>query len=284
MEFKSFLKGQKPVVTMDFDHNLKFETGKPNKKIIKIFKELQKEYDVYIVTSRLDTLSNKREMEEFAREQGLKPKGILSSGGGKDKVSKVVELGAIAHYDDDDYELEKIEIYNKEHGTNIKTINTFNKDAWEEYVKSLDELEIDEEYENPSKKKKVFLGGTTNNTFWRSQLINLLNKDKVNWFNPVVSDWNEVAYQRELRERENSDYVLYVITPKMKGVYAIAEVVDDSNKQPEKTLFVVLQEDGGETFDEQQIKSLEAVKKMILKNGARYFGGLESCALFLNNL
>lgn len=44
--------------------------------------------------------------------------------------------------------------------------------------------------------KKVFLGGTTNNTNWRDDLIKKL---KIEYFNPVVDDWNEEAQEREIK-------------------------------------------------------------------------------------
>jgi len=127
---------------------------------------------------------------------------------------------------------------------------------------------------------KVFLGGTTNKTDWRDELIPKL---KIKYFDPVVDDWDEEAYQQELKEREESDFVLYVITPKMEGVYSIAEVVDDSNKRPEKTLFCVLKEDDKKEFSDSQLKSLDAVDKMIVDNGARSFGNLNEVAEYLNN-
>ena len=122
---------------------------------------------------------------------------------------------------------------------------------------------------------KVFLGGTTNNTNWRQDLIPKL---KVDYFDPVVDDWDEEAYQQELKEREESEFVLYVITPKMKGVYSIAEVVDDSNKRPDKTLFCVLSKD-----DKEQLKSLDAVDKMVVDNGGKSFESLDEVAEYLNN-
>mgnify|MGYP000970320331 CR=1 FL=1 len=127
--------------------------------------------------------------------------------------------------------------------------------------------------------KRVFLGGTCNNSTWRDQLISQL---KIDYFNPVVDDWNEAAYQKELYERKYCDYVLYVITPKMAGVYSIAEVVDDSNKRPDKTLFCILKEDEIDFFDKGQLKSLIAVAKMVKENGAHVFGSLESVAEYLN--
>ena len=66
--------------------------------------------------------------------------------------------------------------------------------------------------------KKVFLGGTTNNSNWRDNLIKLLDID---YFNPVVENWDDKAKENELWQRATCTFVLYVITPKMKGVYNI---------------------------------------------------------------
>jgi hypothetical protein len=127
---------------------------------------------------------------------------------------------------------------------------------------------------------KVFLGGTCNESTWRDELIPLL---KINYFNPVVENWDDKAYKEELHQREVCDYVLYVITPKMTGVYSIAEIVDDSNKRPEKALFCVLESDGDKTFDEGQLKSLKKVGEMVKKNGGKTFKSLHSIATWLNS-
>lgn len=127
---------------------------------------------------------------------------------------------------------------------------------------------------------KLFLGGTCNNSAWRDTLISVLT---CTYFNPVVPDWNEAAYQEELRQRQSCDYCLYVITPNMTGVYSIAEAVDDSNKRPEKTLFCILDTDTNGEFNVSQMKSLMAVEKMIRNNGARVFSSLEDIAKFVNN-
>lgn len=128
-------------------------------------------------------------------------------------------------------------------------------------------------------KTKVFLGGTCNNSTWRDKLIPLL---KIDYFNPVVDDWTPECQDEEIRQRELCDYCLYTITPKMTGVYSIAEVVDDSNKRPEKTILCVLDEDDENIFSETQIKSLKQVKEMVKNNGANVFDSLEDIASFLN--
>jgi len=126
---------------------------------------------------------------------------------------------------------------------------------------------------------KVFLGGTCNESTWRDDLIKKL---EIDYFNPVVEDWTEECMAEEIRQRESCDYCLYVITPRMTGVYSIAEVVDDSNKRPEKTLFCVLGQDDGPCFSAGQMKSLSSVAKMVRYNGGRSFASLHSAARWLN--
>lgn len=124
-------------------------------------------------------------------------------------------------------------------------------------------------------KKKVFLGGTCNKSTWRDVLIPQL---KVQYFNPVVDVWTDEDYHEELHQRKTCDYCLYVISSEMKGVYSIAEAVDDSNKYPNKTLFCFL----NNGFSRHQIKSLEAVGKMIVQNGGKWLKTLNEVAFFLN--
>lgn len=134
--------------------------------------------------------------------------------------------------------------------------------------------------------KTVFLGGTCNNSTWRDQLIPLL---KINYFNPVVANWTKECQEREILSRSTSDYVLYVITPKMTGFYSIAEVVDDSNKRPEKTFFCVLDTDLDNNghpiyFLTHQMKSFNQIKKMVIENGGTVIdGSIESISDTLNN-
>lgn len=128
--------------------------------------------------------------------------------------------------------------------------------------------------------KKVFLGGTCNGSKWRDELIKNL---KIDYFNPVVDDWNDEAQEKELEARANCDFVLYVITPKMTGVYSIAEVVDDSNKRPEKTLFYIQGEDDFERFTEGQYKSLKQIYSLVKSNGVHVFQSLSDVWHFLND-
>ncbi|CAG8504421.1 9723_t:CDS:2 [Ambispora gerdemannii] len=53
------------------------------------------------------------------------------------------------------------------------------------------------------------------------------------------------------KKKSDNDKTLF-ITQEMLGFYSIAEVVDDSNKRPAKTIFCYL----AEGFGEHQLKSL----------------------------
>lgn len=128
--------------------------------------------------------------------------------------------------------------------------------------------------------KDLFLGGTCNGSKWRDKLIPLLN---VSYFNPVVEDWTPECQKEEIRQRENAKFVLYTITPKMTGFYSIAEVVDDSNKRPEKTLYCLLTEDADLEFTNHQLKSFIAMNNMLINNGAKVFNSLEEVADYVNN-
>lgn len=126
---------------------------------------------------------------------------------------------------------------------------------------------------------KVFLGGTCNESTWRYNLIEKLNID---YFNPVVEDWTEECMVEELKQRQICDFCLYTITPQMTGVYSIAEVIDDSNKRPERTIFCLLEEWDSERFTPSQIKSLIQVGRMVERNGGKFFTDLQAVADYLN--
>lgn len=123
---------------------------------------------------------------------------------------------------------------------------------------------------------KVFLGGTCNNSTWRDELIPMI---EIDYFNPVVSDWTPECQDEEIRQRSECDYCLYVITSEMLGVYSIAEVVDDSNKRPDKTIFCFIEKG----LSESQIKSLDAVGEMIRSNGGKWCATLKDVAHYLSN-
>lgn len=125
----------------------------------------------------------------------------------------------------------------------------------------------------------VFLGGTVNGSKWRDELIPKL---KIDYFNPIVDEWNEKAKQAEDDAKAKSDYLLFVLTPKLEGFYSIAEVVDASNKDPQKTIICVLESDDGNEWTAHQSKSLKRIEDLVSSNGGMVLNGLDECADFLN--
>ena len=132
---------------------------------------------------------------------------------------------------------------------------------------------------------RIFLGGTHSGNPWRSELIRMLDEKKVGYFDPIVKDWNTEARIIELRERKTCEFVLYWITPEINGVYSIAEVIDDSNKRPLRTMYgfdVVSTIDSDLKLSDAMVKSLSAVGGMVVRNGGRWFRQLFEVADFLN--
>ena len=127
---------------------------------------------------------------------------------------------------------------------------------------------------------KVFLGGTVNGSKWRSVVKEQL---KVDYFDPVVKDWNDAAYERELSERRFCDYLLYVLTPKMTGYYAVAEVTDDSYHRPDRTIYCYLPNDEGDNFTEEQIVEFERLGRVVKENGGIWLKNLDEVIAFLNS-
>ena len=80
---------------------------------------------------------------------------------------------------------------------------------------------------------------------------------------------------------------MYGITNYIAGVYSIAEVVDDSNKRPEKTLFLNLYDKDRSGLDSHRYKkmahSLKAVENLLKENGVRCFNSIKEVAKFLNS-
>ena len=76
---------------------------------------------------------------------------------------------------------------------------------------------------------KVFLGGTCSGWKWRDEFQKML---KCDYYNPMTHGWNEKDRQKEVYERKTADFVVYGITKGIKGVYSIAELIDDANKRP----------------------------------------------------
>lgn len=116
--------------------------------------------------------------------------------------------------------------------------------------------------------KKVFLGGTCNDSTWRNELIPLLEKYRIEYFNPVVDDWTPECQEEEERQKEICNIHLFLITKKMKGVFSIAEAVASCQFKDKQVVFGFADFDG--EFDTAEKKSLDAVGRLVAKLGGSY--------------
>ena len=127
---------------------------------------------------------------------------------------------------------------------------------------------------------KVFLGGTCAESKWREYLIPKL---KCDYFNPVVPDWTPECQAREEEEKKICSHHLYVITPKMKGVFSIAEAVYDALNLPMGgCVFCVTKEEDDRDWTKGELKSLDATAKLINDNGGVVLNSLDEVAEYLN--
>ena len=115
---------------------------------------------------------------------------------------------------------------------------------------------------------KWFLGGTCAGTKWRDELMPMLDKFGVNYFNPVVKNWTQECIAIEEDEKNNKcNCHLYVITSDMKGTYSIAEIIHSAHlanmygTNVDKMMFVVL-DNKEKPWEKHEIKSLNAVLQL----------------------
>ena len=125
---------------------------------------------------------------------------------------------------------------------------------------------------------RIFLGGTCANSTWRDELIPELDKLGYSYFNPVVPDWTPECQEIEKTEKnENCDCHLYILTPEMKGVFSIAEIIDSAYTVRESSfgcmLFGIMGDESN--WGTSQWKSLMAVLDMVnrISSGSKSISG-----------
>ena len=141
--------------------------------------------------------------------------------------------------------------------------------------------------------RKIFLGGTCVNTAllwdWRTDLIKML-KDEINYFDPFIRPWKEdiewdkTRQELEIKEREESEYTVYVITSDFSGIYSFCEATADSIRKP-KGKCIVAFIDYRHRFinDDGILKSVDAFLNLCKSNGAVICSSITEIAKYLNN-
>ena len=120
-------------------------------------------------------------------------------------------------------------------------------------------------------------------TDWRPEFIKKL---RVPYFNPVVADWNPAAQVEEEKQKQDCGISLYVLTPFMKGVFSIAEIMEDAiERRKGRTVVCLLASFAGHSFNDEHTKrSLMAVLNLAKKYGAKVVYSLEDAAQAVNAL
>lgn len=130
---------------------------------------------------------------------------------------------------------------------------------------------------------KVFLGGTCAETKWRDKVIDGLNID---YFNPVVDDWTPDCIAEEYRQKNKlCDIHLYVITPQMKGIFSIAEVIQSCFTPGKKVVLCVMNSDeiDDSSWTKEMKKSLDEFQNLAKKDGAIICHSLNEVIKTLNS-
>lgn len=131
---------------------------------------------------------------------------------------------------------------------------------------------------------KVFLGGTVDDS-WREEFLKMYSGK---YFNPIVPDWTPECVKIEDEEKAKSLMHLYVITPNMKGVYSIAEIMDSAMNHRGYTIVCILRSSGEKAFDARQFRSLTEVAHLAKKYGASTCDSLataaEICTMLYNSV
>lgn len=130
----------------------------------------------------------------------------------------------------------------------------------------------------------IYLGGTRSLTStWRNDIIKILESKypDITYYNPMtqIEDWTNEVEAKEEFYKEHSTVQLYCISPKMVGVYSIAELVDASNKRPNNTIGVFLEKDNDAVFSgELRSSIIRTFELSCYHNGAGYTDNLEDAA------
>ena len=131
---------------------------------------------------------------------------------------------------------------------------------------------------------KVFLGGTCCKTTWRDTIMPKL---KIQYFNPVVEDWTPECIEEEYRQKnELCDIHLYVLTPQLKGVFSIAELIQSSLTEGKITVLYIMNtdKDDDSTWSKEMKSSLDEVSNLAETDGAMICTSLTNVVDTLNNL
>jgi hypothetical protein len=96
----------------------------------------------------------------------------------------------------------------------------------------------------------------------------MLEEANIEYFNPMVEDWNsEAIIEEEYQKDTQCDVHLYVVTPEQKGFFTFAEIID-SAYTAKAVVFAYSELGDGVAFNESQMRSLDAIGNLLLQRGS----------------
>jgi len=118
------------IITCDFDHTLKFETGEANQQTLDLLSAFDAR--VIIISTRRDTDINRQEIVDFLKENNILITAIHLVKDEHQKLAKAIEVGSSLHFDDSE---EALQLFDN---NGILTVNCFDKEVWETHLKNLE--------------------------------------------------------------------------------------------------------------------------------------------------
>lgn len=265
LKFVLQLKGNFISVNDLYKARVVYKYGKPVASIYKNSKAKEQEHEIREQLRALDLEEYKewlKETKQFKIHiQFVFKKNIIK----KDVENYLKAINdQIVNFFRDDLGIEN---YDDSKYVEVSAVKCIIPKADHEYAcVSLTESEFNIRLDQIEKPERFFLGGTCGNSNWREELIPELEKKGFTYFNPVVSDWTPECIEIEnIEKTEKCNTHLYIITPEMKGVYSIAEIINSvwsciiKGKGFTYIGFLGKEED----WEPHQYKSLKATLKMI---------------------
>lgn len=130
------------------------------------------------------------------------------------------------------------------------------------------------------KKVTVYLGGISLSNDWRELVIPQL---QINYIDPLQFNEVDGLQEKVFNLKDECTLIFYLFRPGMNGFLCVPELIDDSNKFSEKTVYCAVLENNDQVFTDHQKKSLEAIGKMVERNGGRWIKTLDEAIIFLNS-
>jgi hypothetical protein len=94
------------------------------------------------------------------------------------------------------------------------------------------------------RKPYVFLGGACGSTTWRADTaIPLLEQRGVNYYNPQTDAWVPELIQLENNAIEKATHLLFVMSPRVRGLTTFVEIAHYIGKCPDRVIVVDLWRD-----------------------------------------